>query len=94
MATFVPKVTFTGYPVDDRTPVVFVKKRESIEVSDAFAQLMRAKGLVADPPDDNTETRPRQVLKAPAPAVAKKIATAAPKRRTRRKRNSEAVDNA
>jgi hypothetical protein len=93
MATFVPKVTFTGYPVDDRTPVVFVKKRESIEVSDAFVQLMRAKGLVADPPGDG-ETRPRRVLTAPAPAVAKKIATAAPKRRTRRRRNSGAVDNA
>jgi hypothetical protein len=65
MATFTPRVTFIGYPVDDRTPVTFKKKQESIEVSDAFAQLMREKGLVADPSDGTLETRPKRALKAP-----------------------------
>ena len=46
LVTFIPAVTFTGYP-DDKTPVLFRAGVESEPVTEAFAQLMRDKGLVA-----------------------------------------------
>lgn len=44
--TFVPSVSFTGYP-DDVHPVEFKAGVESIPVSPQFARLIRAKGLAA-----------------------------------------------
>lgn len=45
--TFIPAVSFTGYP-DGKTPVQFIAGVESAPVPAEFAQLMRDKGLVAD----------------------------------------------
>jgi hypothetical protein len=46
--TFVPAVSFTGYP-DGKTPVQFFAGVESAPVPAEFAQLMREKGLVSIP---------------------------------------------
>ncbi|MCD2183337.1 hypothetical protein [Rhizobium sp. GN54] len=49
--TFVPAVSFTGYP-DGKTPVQFIAGVESVPVPAGFAQLMRDKGLVSIPEGD------------------------------------------
>lgn len=46
LVTFTPAETFTGYP-DGKTKTLFQAGVESEAVTEAYAQLMRAKGLVA-----------------------------------------------
>jgi hypothetical protein len=87
--TFVPKVSFLGFPSGKhREPVKFKKGQESIPVPEEFVQFMREKGLVADPRDFErpppvvARTRPKRALKAPAAAVARRLAAAVvPKKR-------------
>jgi hypothetical protein len=45
LVTFTPAETFTGYP-DGKTKTLFKAGVESPPVTEAFAQLMRDKGLV------------------------------------------------
>lgn len=46
LVTFTPSETFTGYP-DGKTPMLFKAGVVSQPVAAEFAQLMRAKGLLA-----------------------------------------------
>lgn len=43
LVTFVPAVTFTGYP-DGKTPVLFNADVESQPVPEEFVQMLREKG--------------------------------------------------
>ncbi len=52
--TFVPAISFTGYP-DGQTAVRFLAGQEGPPVSPDYAALMRDKGLVA-PPASAAET--------------------------------------
>ena len=53
LVTFIPKVTFTGYP-DGVAEVFFEAGKESAPVSPDYLLLLKEKGLVADdqPTDD------------------------------------------
>lgn len=82
MATFIPKVNFTGYPHDDKTGVKFKAGVESDEVPAAFLSLMQEKGLVGSDQDRRllqAEKGKRQSHKIAAPkkATATKLAKAA-----------------
>lgn len=51
LVTFVPAITFTGYPQpykSNRKGVLFQAEVESEPVPQSFADLMREKGLVVD----------------------------------------------
>jgi hypothetical protein len=85
--TFLPAVTFTGFPDGNhRHPVLFKAGVESVPVPEAFAQLMRDKGLVATEADAKflRVQVPREPTRIDPPkaAVSRKIAAATKSRRT------------
>ena len=89
MTTFLPGVTFTGFPDGDhRKPVLFKAGVESIPVSEEYAQLMREKGLVATDADAKFLRASAQVprepkrIDPPKAAVSRKIAAATKSRRS------------
>jgi hypothetical protein len=89
MKTFLPAVTFTGFPSGDhRHPVLFKMGIESIPVSEEYAQLMRDKGLVATDADARFLRASAQVprepkrIDPPKAAVSRKIAAATKTRRS------------
>lgn len=86
MTTFIPAVTFTGYPDNDhKNPVVFTAGVESVDVSDEYAEIIREKGLIAKPGDARllgvTVKREPKSIDPPKAAVSKKIAAATKSRR-------------
>ncbi len=83
--TFLPAVTFTGFPDDNhRNPVVFTAGVESVPVPEAFANLMLEKGLVATEAEARFLKVPREPkrIDPPKAAVSKKIAAATKSRRS------------
>lgn len=47
LVTFTPSVGFTGYPADVKTK--FTAGKESVPVPASFLEMVRAKGLVSEP---------------------------------------------
>jgi hypothetical protein len=87
--TFLPAVTFTGFPDGDhRNPVLFKAGVESAPVPEEYAQLMRDKGLVATEADAKflRVQVPREPTRIDPPkaAVSRKIAAATKSRRSGR----------
>jgi hypothetical protein len=89
MTTFLPAVNFTGFPDGNhRNPVRFKVGVESVPVPEAFAQLVREKGLVATDADAKFLRASAQVpreptrIDPPKAAVSRKIAAATKSRRT------------
>lgn len=58
VSTFVPAVSFTGYP-DGETPVYFKAGARSAPVPVTFINLMERKGLVAEEPASQQEKDPQ-----------------------------------
>lgn len=87
MTTFIPAVTFTGFPDGDhKNPVLFIAGVESVEVSAEYADLMREKDLVARPGDPRllgvAVKREPKSIDPPKAAVSRKIAAATKSRRS------------
>lgn len=77
MTTFIPAISFTGYPDGNhKNPVRFVEGVESVDVPEAYARLMHEKGLATLVPRKPTTIDP------PTAATSKKIAAATKTRRS------------